>query len=42
MSKELLATVKPPKPISQMTDEERGAFVDALLARVKAKLADEG
>jgi hypothetical protein len=40
--KKLITSVAPPKPISQMTDEERSAFVDALLASVKAKIARAG
>jgi hypothetical protein len=37
----LLAAVKPPKPISQMTDEERADFARALYQKIKAALLAE-
>lgn len=39
MTKKHIATVKPPKPISKMTDEERSQFVDALFDTIKTKVS---
>jgi hypothetical protein len=34
MARELITAVRPSKPISEMTAEERRAFVDAVVARI--------
>lgn len=38
MTKKLIGAVKPPKPISKMTDKERSEFVDALFNTIKDKV----
>lgn len=38
MTKKLVATIKPPKPISKMTDEERREFIKQLLARTRERI----
>ena len=42
MTKQPIVQVKPPKPISKMTDEERSDFVDALFDRIKKKMMIKG
>lgn len=38
MTKKHIATVKPPKPISKMTPEEKSEFVAALFNTIKTKV----
>jgi hypothetical protein len=40
MAKELVAAIKPPKPISKMTDEERREFIKQLLSKTRKRLVD--
>lgn len=37
MAKKLLVALKPPKPISEMSDEERDAFADKVFDAAAAK-----
>lgn len=38
MTKKHIATVKPPKPISKMTPEEKSEFIDGLFNTIKSKV----
>lgn len=39
-SKKLIALVRPPKPVNEMTDEEKRAFAEELYRLTAARLGD--